>query len=63
MCVEAGAMSTAGPASRPEAAVHSGLYQRRQGRVELSSVRGPGFGYRLSEIRRVLPAPAADFSG
>ena len=63
MGIETNAMQFYPEASRPEAAVHSGLYQRRQGRVELSSVRGPGFGYRLSEIRRVLPAPAADFSG
>lgn len=63
MGIETNAMQFYPEASRPEAAVHSGLYQRRQGRIELSSVRGPGFGYRLSEIRRVLPTPAADFSG
>jgi len=43
--------------------VHPGLYQRRQGRLELASVRGPGLGYRLPEIRRVLPAPAAQSAG
>lgn len=45
-------------ASAPEAAVHPGLYRRRDGNVDLSSLRGPGFGYRLDEIRRTLPDPA-----
>jgi hypothetical protein len=39
--------------------VHPGLYQRRNGRIDLSTVIGPGFGYRLSEIDRELPEPAA----
>ena len=63
MGVETNAMQFYPEASRPEAAVHPGLYQRRQGRVELSSVRGPGFGYRLREINRELPEPAAECSG
>jgi L-alanine-DL-glutamate epimerase-like enolase superfamily enzyme len=46
-------------ASRPEAAVHPGLYRRREGRIDLSSLRGPGFGYRIGEISRALPPPAA----
>ncbi len=44
-------------ASAAEAAVHPGLYQRRKGLLDLSTIRGPGFGYRLAEIKRVLPAP------
>jgi L-alanine-DL-glutamate epimerase-like enolase superfamily enzyme len=48
-------------ASRPEAAVHPGLYQRRDGMVDLSTLDGPGFGYRLAEIPRQLPPPAAEF--
>jgi hypothetical protein len=48
-------------ASRPEERVHPGLYKRRNGRIDLSSVRGPGFGYRLSEIERSLPEPVVDF--
>ena len=63
MGVETNAMQFYPDASRPEAAVHPRLYQRRQGKVDLSSVRGPGFGYRLAEIRRELPVPAAEFSG
>jgi hypothetical protein len=42
-------------ASLPEAAVHPGLYRRRNGKVDLSSISGPGFGYRIEEIRRELP--------
>ena len=46
-------------ASSAEAKVHPGLYQRRNGCVDLSSIRGPGFGYRLTEIQRKLPEAAA----
>jgi L-alanine-DL-glutamate epimerase-like enolase superfamily enzyme len=42
-------------ASAPEAAVHPGLYRRRDGDVDLSTIRGPGFGYRANEIHRKLP--------
>jgi L-alanine-DL-glutamate epimerase-like enolase superfamily enzyme len=63
MGVETNAMQFYPEASRPEAAVHPGLYQRRQGKVGLSSLRGPGFGYQLREIRRELPQPAAQCSG
>jgi len=59
MGVETNAMQFYPDASRPEEAVHPGLYRRRNGTVSLSSVRGPGFGYRAAEIRRELPAPAA----
>lgn len=59
MGVETNAMQFYPEASRPEAAVHPGLYQRRDGELNLTSVRGPGFGYRLEEIRRELPEPAA----
>jgi hypothetical protein len=37
-------------ASRLEATVHPGLYQRRNGEVDLSTLGGSGFGYRLKEI-------------
>jgi hypothetical protein len=58
MGVETNAMQFYPEASLPEAAVHPGLYTRRRGCVDLASIRGPGFGYRLSEVRRDLP-PAA----
>ena len=47
-------------ASLPEAAVHPGLYTRRQGRVDLSTLTGPGFGYAVERIQRVLPAPVVE---
>jgi L-alanine-DL-glutamate epimerase-like enolase superfamily enzyme len=47
-------------ASDAEAAVHPGLYQRRNGSIDLSTLRGPGFGYRLDEINRPLPEPVAE---
>ncbi len=58
MGVESNGMQFCPGASLPEAAVHPGLYQRREGRLDLSSLRGPGFGYRLAEIKRQLPPPA-----
>lgn len=57
MGVETNAMQFYPDASLPEAQVHPGLYRRRQGRVDLSTLRGPGMGYRLSEIGRTLPEP------
>lgn len=62
MGVETNAMQFYPAASAPEAAVHPGLYERRHGHVDLASVRGPGFGYRLEEIKRILPAAAANFN-
>jgi L-alanine-DL-glutamate epimerase-like enolase superfamily enzyme len=58
MGVETNAMQFYPDASAPEAAVHPGLYQRRGGNIDLSTLSGPGFGYRLEEIRRELPPPA-----
>jgi len=58
MGVESNGMQFYPAASLPEGAVHPGLYRRTQGRLDLSTVRGPGFGYRIDEIERRLPAPA-----
>jgi L-alanine-DL-glutamate epimerase-like enolase superfamily enzyme len=58
MGVESNGMQFYPAASLPEAAVHPGLFRRRGGRLELTSIRGPGFGYRVDEIERTLPAPA-----
>jgi L-alanine-DL-glutamate epimerase-like enolase superfamily enzyme len=55
MGVETNAMQFYPEASTCEAAVHPGLYQRRNGRLDLSTIRGSGFGYRLDEIKRELP--------
>src|SRR3954467_6366652 len=59
MGVESNSMQFYPDASRPEAAVHPGLYRRRDGQVDLSTISGPGFGYRLDRIGRRLPEPAA----
>jgi len=58
MGVETNAMQFYPEASNCEAKVHPGLYRRRDGQIDLSTIRGPGFGYRLNEIERALPAPA-----
>jgi L-alanine-DL-glutamate epimerase-like enolase superfamily enzyme len=59
MGVETNSMQFYPGASRPEAEIHPGLYRRRGGKLDLSTARGPGFGYRLAEIHRDLPPPAA----
>jgi len=59
MGVESNAMQFYPQASLPEESVHPGLYRRRQGSLDLTSIDGPGFGYRLAEIRRSLSPPAA----
>jgi L-alanine-DL-glutamate epimerase-like enolase superfamily enzyme len=58
MGVETNSMQFYPEASALEARVHPGLYARRDGKVDLSSISGPGFGYRLEEIKRVLFEPA-----
>ena len=60
MGVETNAMQFYPDASRPEAQIHPGLYQRRGGKVDVSTASGAGFGYRLEEIRRELPAPEVE---
>lgn len=61
MGVETNAMQFYPEASAAEARVHPGLYQRREGMVDLTTIQGPGFGYRLEGIQRELPSPAARF--
>jgi L-alanine-DL-glutamate epimerase-like enolase superfamily enzyme len=58
MGVESNGMQFYPQASLPEAAVHPGLFRRQHGLLDASTVRGPGFGYRVAEIARALPAPA-----
>lgn len=58
MGVETNACQYYPAASGSEERVHPGLYRRRGGRVDWSSVRGPGFGYRVGEIGRELPTAA-----
>ena len=58
MGVETNGMQFYPEASKIEAEVHPGLYRRVNGRVDLISISGAGFGYRIEEIRRRLPEPA-----
>ncbi|MBI4578135.1 MAG: hypothetical protein HY718_00440, partial [Planctomycetes bacterium] len=55
--VETNSMQFYPDASAPEAAIHPGLYRRHEGCVDLSTIRGSGFGYRLHAINRDLPPP------
>ncbi len=55
--VECNAMQFYPDASLAEERVHPGLYRRRGGVVDLSTLGGAGFGYRVDEILRELPEP------
>ena len=54
MGVESNAMQFYPEASAPEARIHPGLYRRRDGVLDLSTLGPTGFGYRVAEIGRVL---------
>lgn len=60
MGVETNGMQYYPEASLPESTVHPGLYRRQGGVLDLSTLNGPGFGYRLDAIPRDLPASAAE---
>ena len=55
--VESNGMQFYPDASLPEAKVHPGLYRRRDGVLDLTTIGKEGFGYRLEEIERTLPEP------
>jgi len=59
MGVESNSMQFYPDASAPEARVHSGLYARRGGQLDLGTVQGPGMGYQIEAMERVLPEPDA----
>jgi hypothetical protein len=59
MGVETNAMQFYPQASAAEERVHPGIYRRRGGCVDLASIHGSGFGYRIAEIDRALPPAAA----
>ncbi|HJO08555.1 MAG TPA: enolase C-terminal domain-like protein [Verrucomicrobiota bacterium] len=61
MGVETNSMQFYPEASAAEAKVHSGIYRRHGGQVDLSTLYGPGFGYRLENIARDLPKSSAAF--
>ena len=55
MGVETNSMQFYPEASLPEAEVHPGVYKRVNGMVDISTIRGNGFGYKLDRIKRELP--------
>lgn len=57
MGVETNGMQFYPQASSCEAMIHPGLYSRVKGHLDLSSIGGNGFGYRVEEIQRDLPSP------
>jgi len=57
MGVESNGMQFYPDASQPEEAIHPGLFKRRNGILDLSTLSGPGFGYRVDEIKRELGDP------
>jgi hypothetical protein len=59
MGVETNAMQFYPQASAAEAEFHPGLFARVDGQVDLSSIRGAGFGYNGAQAARKLPRPAA----
>ncbi len=61
MGVETNAMQFYPDASWAEAQVHPGMYRRRNGRVDFATLGNTGFGYRIEEIARTLPEPAASY--
>lgn len=59
--VETNAMQFYPAASAIEARIHPGLYRRRAGQVDLSTLGPHGFGQRVDDIARDLPVPAGVF--
>ena len=47
MGVESNGMQFYPEASKKESLVHPGIYQRRNGMLDLSTIKGPGFGYQM----------------
>ncbi|MFM1800719.1 MAG: hypothetical protein RJA81_71 [Planctomycetota bacterium] len=57
MGVESNGMQYYPEASKPEAQIHPGLYNRQNGKLNISTLAENGFGYRIGEISRELPNP------
>ena len=62
MGVESNGMQFYPEASGPEREVHPGIYRRRHGVLDLTTLGSTGFGYRLEEIKRILPEPVCVIS-
>lgn len=58
--VESNSMQFYPDASAMEAAVHPGVYQRRKGMLDLSTLGPTGMGYKVDAINRPLPGPVFD---
>ena len=43
--------------SEPEAKVHPGIFARRNGILDTSSLQGPGLGFQMDKITRSMPSP------
>jgi len=52
MGVESNGMQFFPEASKPEAAIHPGLYTRKDGKLDWSTLGKTGFGYRIDEMKR-----------
>ena len=50
--VESNGMQFYPAASAAEERIHPGIYRRHSGMLDLSTLAGPGFGYRINEIER-----------
>lgn len=61
MGVETNSMQFYPEASHVEARVHPGIYRRKNGEINLATIHGAGFGYRLEKMSRELPQVAAEF--
>jgi len=61
MGVESNAMQFYPEASLAEEEVHPGLYKRRNGVLDLSTISGSGFGYGLRKMKRELPEAVVEF--
>ena len=61
MGIETNSMQFYPDASSIEEKVHPGIYKRRNGKVNIETLKGPGFGYRIEEINRTLPKPIEVF--
>ena len=61
MGVECNGMQFYPEASLPDEKVHPRIYRRREGILDLNTIEGSGFGYRLEEVERELPEPAVAF--
>ncbi|UCC67065.1 MAG: hypothetical protein JSV79_07905 [Armatimonadota bacterium] len=55
MGVEANSHQFFPAASEPEAAVHPGIFRRRNGVLDTATLKGPGLGFQIESIARELP--------